>query len=420
MIKMKISAAVSSRKERETEMLKGKTILLGVSGGIAAYKSVALASLLVKQGADVHVIMTENAQKFVGPISFEGITKNRCVNDVFDRGNDTATEHITLAKMADAFIVAPATANMIAKLANGIADDMLSTTFLASYCPKIVSPAMNTHMYENQATQNNLEILKSYGVTIAEADSGWLACGDVGKGRMPEADELLDYVLMACACEKDLAGKKLLVTAGPTIESIDPVRYISNHSSGKMGYSVAKLATLRGAEVTLVSGETDINPPRFVNFVKVKSAGEMFEAVTSLSADADIIVKAAAVADYRPKTVAENKIKKGSGEMVIELERTSDILMWLGEHKRDNQFICGFAMETEKLLERAAEKLERKNADLIVANNLKDSGAGFGTNTNLVSFVSKDGCRSLELMSKDEVAGKLLDEILYMMSNKEK
>ncbi len=393
-------------------MLKGKTIILGVSGGIAAYKSVSLASLLIKQGAEVHVLMTENALNFVGPATFEAITKQRCITDTFDRNHEFSVEHVSLAKKADAFIVAPATANTIAKLAHGICDDMLTTTFLASTCPKIVAPAMNTHMYENQITLDNIETLKKYGMTIAEAGSGWLACGDVGKGRMLEADELLDYVLMACAMKKDLTGKRILVTAGPTKESIDPVRFISNHSTGKMGYSIARIAALRGADVTLVSGETALEVPAFVTRISVTSADDMFKAVTKLSEEMNIIIKAAAVADYRPKNVADEKIKKSGDELSIEMERTCDILAYLGEHKKDGQFLCGFAMETQNLLENASAKLEKKNADMIVANNLKVAGAGFGTDTNVVTMITRDGSEQLELMSKDEVAMRLLDKIL--------
>lgn len=397
-------------------MLKGKTIILGVSGGIAAFKSVSLASLLVKQGATVHVLMTENALNFVGPASFEAITGTRCISDTFDRNHEYNVEHVSLAKKADAFIIAPATANVIAKVANGLADDMLTTTFLASDCPKIIAPAMNTKMYENPITQDNLAKLTKYGMTIAEAGSGWLACGDEGKGRMLEADELIEYVQMACAMEKDFVGKKILVTAGPTKESIDPVRFISNHSSGKMGYSIAKIAALRGADVTLVSGDTALKASTFVKKVPVKSAEDMFNAVTSVSDEMDIIIKAAAVADYRPKTIADEKLKKADGELTIELERTKDILAYLGEHKKDGQFLCGFAMETQNLIENAKVKLAKKNADMIVANNLKVSGAGFGTDTNVVTFITADGSKKLELMSKEQVASQLLDEITERMS----
>lgn len=393
-------------------MLKGRTIILGVSGGIAAFKSASLASLLVKQGANVHVLMTENAGNFIGAATFEAITKNRCINDTFDRNHEFNVEHVSLAKKADAFIVAPATANVIAKIAHGLADDMLTTTFLACDCPKIVAPAMNTKMYDNPITQDNLATLKRYGMTIAEPASGFLACGDEGNGRMLEASQLLDYVLMACAYEKDLAGKKVLVTAGPTKESIDPVRYISNHSTGKMGYSIAKIAALRGADVTLVSGETSIEAFPFVRVVNVRSASDMFDAVTSVSDEMDIIVKAAAVADYKPKAVSDEKLKKSDSEMSIELERTRDILATLGEKKREGQFICGFAMETQNLLENAKAKLDRKNADMIIANNLKVDGAGFGTDTNVVTMITKDGNRTLEIMSKEEVASEIFDEII--------
>ncbi len=396
-------------------MIKGKTVVIGVSGGIAAFKSVALASLLVKKGAEVYVIMTENATKFVGPISFEAITKTHCMTDTFDRNHEFSTEHVAIAKKADVFIVAPATANVIAKLAHGIADDMLTTTFLACNCPKIVAPAMNTQMYENPVTQDNLAALRKYGVAVAEAESGWLACGDEGKGRMLEPEQLYEHILMDCAFEKDFAGKKILVTAGPTKEAIDPVRFISNHSSGKMGYSIARIAALRGAEVTLVSGDTALTASPFVKKVSIKSAEDMFQAVSSVSDEMDIIIKAAAVADYRPSTVADEKIKKSGDGMTIELERTKDILAYLGEHKREGQFICGFAMETQNLLENAKAKLTKKNADLIVANNLKVAGAGFGTDTNVVTFIKQDGNRVLELMSKEEVAAELLNEIRESM-----
>lgn len=393
-------------------MLENKTIVLGVTGGIAAYKSVALASMLVKNGAEVHVIMTENAMQFVGPVSFEAITKTRCLFDTFDRNHEFSTEHVSIAKKADAFIVAPATANTIAKFAHGIADNMLTTTFLASDCPKIIAPAMNTQMYDNPATLENIDILKQRGMTIAEAESGWLACGDVGKGRMLEPEELYEYILMACALDKDLAGKKVLVTAGPTKESIDPVRFISNHSSGKMGYALARIAALRGADVTLVSGDTALKASPFVKKVPIKSAEDMFNAVTSVSDDMDIIIKAAAVADYRPATVADEKLKKSGDAMTIELERTKDILAYLGQRKREGQFLCGFAMETQNLLENAKVKLEKKNADMIVANNLKVAGAGFGTDTNVVTFIKAEGNRVLELMSKEDVAREILDEIV--------
>ncbi|MDO4313640.1 MAG: bifunctional phosphopantothenoylcysteine decarboxylase/phosphopantothenate--cysteine ligase CoaBC [Eubacteriales bacterium] len=393
-------------------MLRGKMIILGVTGGIAAYKSAALTSLLVKNGADVQVIMTEHAKEFIAPLTFEALTNRRCLTDTFDRNHEYSTEHVALAKEADAVIIAPATANVIAKLAHGIADDMLTTTALACDCPKMIAPAMNTRMYENPVTQDNLELLKKYGMTVIEPASGRLACGDTGAGKMPEPEELFQYVLMACAYEKDMAGKKVLVTAGPTQELLDPVRYITNHSTGKMGYSIAKICALRGAEVTLVSGKTSLKAPRFVELVPVTTAEDMFREVTERSDEMDIIIKAAAVADYRPKHVSNEKVKKSDGEMSLELERTKDILGYLGRRKKEGQFLCGFAMETQNLLENAEEKLAKKNADMIVANNLKVQGAGFGTDTNVVTLITRDGKRELELMSKEEVAEQILDEIM--------
>lgn len=393
-------------------MLKGKMIILGVTGGIAAYKSAALTSLLIKAGADVQVIMTEHAKEFVAPLTFEALTNRRCLTDTFDRNHEYSTEHVALAKQADALIIAPATANVIAKLAHGLADDMLTTTALACDCPKIIAPAMNTKMYENPVTQDNIAMLRNYGMTVVRPASGRLACGDVGAGKMPEPEELFQYVLMACACEKDLTGKKVLVTAGPTQELLDPVRYITNHSTGKMGYSIAKICALRGAEVTLVSGKTALKAPLFVETVPVTTAEDMFREVTARSGEMDIIIKAAAVADYRPKHVSEEKMKKSDGEMYLEMERTQDILAHLGSHKKEGQFLCGFAMETESLLEHASEKLEKKNADMIVANNLRVEGAGFGTDTNVVTLITRDGMQELELMSKEEVAGQILDEII--------
>ncbi len=393
-------------------MLKGKKIVLGITGGIAAYKSAALTSLLIKSGADVQVIMTEHAREFIAPLTFEALTNRRCLTDTFDRNHEYSTEHVALAKEADAVLIAPATANVMAKLAHGIADDMLTTTVLACGCPKVIAPAMNTRMYENPATRENMDTLRRHGMTIVEPASGRLACGDVGAGKMPEPEELLQYVLMACACEKDMAGKKVLVTAGPTRELLDPVRYITNHSTGKMGYSIAKLCALRGAQVTLVSGKTSLIPPMFVEVVPVVTAEDMFREVTARSREMDIIIKAAAVADYRPKNVSDEKMKKSDGEMTLELERTKDILGHLGSHKREGQFLCGFAMETQNLLENAKEKLLRKNADMIIANNLKIQGAGFGTDTNVVTIITEDGAQALELMSKEAVAGQILNEIL--------
>ena len=393
-------------------MLKGKTVILGVTGGIAAYKSAWLTSLLVKAGADVQVIMTEHAREFIAPLTFEALTNQRCHTDTFDRNHEYSTEHVSLASRADAVIIAPATANVIAKLACGIADDMLTTTVLACDCPKIVVPAMNTRMYENPVTQDNLEKLRKYGVTVVEPAAGRLACGDVGKGKMPEPDVLFQYVLMACAFEKDMAGKKVLVTAGPTQERIDPVRYITNHSTGRMGYSIAKICALRGAEVTLVTGQTALEPPLFVDVVPVVSARDMYEAVVERSGEMDVIIKAAAVADYRPAVTSDEKIKKSDGDMAIDMERTDDILGYLGSCKKPGQFLCGFSMETQNLLENSSAKLERKNLDMIVANNLKVKGAGFGTDTNVVTIITADMEKELELMSKDEVAARLLDEIL--------
>lgn len=393
-------------------MLKGKTVILGVTGGIAAYKSAWLTSLLVKAGADVQVIMTEHAREFIAPLTFEALTNQRCHTDTFDRNHEYSTEHVSLASRADAVIIAPATANVIAKLACGIADDMLTTTVLACDCPKIVVPAMNTRMYENPVTQDNLEKLRKYGVTVVEPAAGRLACGDVGKGKMPEPDVLFQYVLMACAFEKDMAGKKVLVTAGPTQERIDPVRYITNHSTGRMGYSIAKICALRGAEVTLVTGQTALEPPLFVDVVPAVSARDMYEAVVERSGEMDVIIKAAAVADYRPAVTSDEKIKKSDGDMAIDMERTDDILGYLGSCKKPGQFLCGFSMETQNMLENSRAKLRKKNLDMIVANNLKVKGAGFGTDTNVVTIITADMEKELELMSKDEVAARLLDEIL--------
>lgn len=401
--------------KENTAVLKGKTVVLGVTGGIAAYKSAALTSLLVKAGAQVQVIMTEHAREFIAPLTFEALTGRRCLTDTFDRNHEYSTEHVALAKEADVVIVAPATANVIAKMAHGMADDMLTTTMLACDCPKIVAPAMNTRMYENSATQDNIRKLEKYGMTIAYPASGHLACGDTGAGKMREPEELFQYILMACAFEKDMAGKHVLVTAGATQEAIDPVRYITNHSSGKMGYSIAKISALRGADVVLVSGHTALEAPLFTECVTVTSAEDMFQAVTERSDWADIIIKAAAVADYRPAAVSSEKIKKSDDQMSIGLERTQDILGYLGAHKRDGQFLCGFAMETQDLLENASKKLKKKNADMIVANNLKVAGAGFAGDTNVVTLITEDGASEQELMSKEEVACTILDEIMKKM-----
>lgn len=400
------------KENKNTAMLKGKTVVLGVTGGIAAYKSAALTSLLVKAGAQVQVIMTEHARQFIAPLTFESLTGRRCLTDTFDRNHEYSTEHVELAKEADVVMIAPATANIIAKIAHGMADDMLTTTILACDCPKIVAPAMNTRMYENPVTQDNIRKLEEYGMTIAHPTSGHLACGDIGKGKMLEPEELFQYILMACAFEKDMAGKHVLVTAGATQEALDPVRYITNHSSGKMGYSLAKISALRGAEVVLVSGHTALAAPLFAERVSVTSAEDMFQAVTERSEWADIIIKAAAVADYRPATVSSEKIKKSDDQMSIGLERTQDILGYLGAHKRDGQFLCGFAMETQDLLENASQKLKKKNADMIVANNLKVTGAGFAGDTNVVTLITENGAEEQELMSKEEVAGVILDKIM--------
>lgn len=393
-------------------MLKGKTIILGVTGSIAAYKIAGLASTLRKLHADVHVIMTKNATNFINPITFETLTDHKCLVDTFDRNFNYNIEHVSLGKKADLVLVAPASANIIAKMAHGLADDMLSTTVLACKCKKLVAPAMNTRMFENPITQDNLKTLEHYGMTIIAPAVGLLACQDVGAGKMPECDVLLDYILQELAHEKDLKGKRILVTAGATQEAIDPVRYITNHSTGKMGYAIAKAASQRGANVTLVTGAAQIEPYRFVETVPVTSAREMFEAVVSRADYQDMIIKAAAVADYRPVTIADNKIKKQDNNMSIALERTDDILKYLGEHRREDQILCGFSMETEHMLENSRAKLAKKNLDVIVANNVKTKGAGFGVDTNVVTIISKDHEIELPLMSKEEVANQLLDFLL--------
>ena len=392
-------------------MLAGKTVLLCVSGSIAAYKIAYLASALKKLKADVHVLMTRNATNFINPITFETLTGNKCLVDTFDRNFEFSVEHVSIAKAADVVLVAPASANVIAKLAHGLADDMLTTTVLACTCKKIISPAMNTRMFENPITQDNLKICEHYGMEVISPASGYLACGDTGAGKMPEPEVLLQYILKEVQYKKDLKGKKILVTAGPTREAIDPVRYITNHSTGKMGYAIAKTAALRGADVTLVSGPAEVEPPMFVNFVPVVTAKDMFEAVTGRSDEMDAVIKAAAVADYRPKFVNTEKTKKKDGDMAIELERTDDILKWLGEHKKESQFLCGFSMETEHMLENSRAKLTKKNLDMIVANNLKVAGAGFGTDTNVVTMIRENKETELPIMSKEEVAGAILDEI---------
>lgn len=395
-------------------MLKGKTVLLCLSGSIAAYKIAYLASALKKLGADVHVLMTKNATNFINPITFETLTGNKCLVDTFDRNFEFSVEHVSLAKLADVVLVAPASANVIAKLAHGLADDMLTTTVLACTCRKIISPAMNTRMFENPITQDNLKICEKYGMEVISPATGYLACGDTGAGKMPEPEVLLQYILKEVQYKKDLTGKKILVTAGPTREAIDPVRYITNHSTGKMGYAVAKVAAYRGADVTLVTGPAEAELPMFVKVVKVESAKEMFDAVTAESAGQDAIIKAAAVADYRPKFVNTEKTKKKDQDMVIELERTDDILKWLGEHKKEGQFLCGFSMETQNMLENSRGKLKRKNLDMVVANNLKVEGAGFGTDTNVVTIITAQKEIQLERMPKEEVADRLLDEIFHI------
>ena len=400
-------------------MLKGKTVILGVTGSIAAYKAANLASMLKKQHADVQVIMTQNATQFMNPITFESLTGNKCLVDTFDRNFQFQVEHVALAKRADLAIVAPATANIMAKLAHGLADDMLTTTLLACRCPKLIAPAMNTRMYENPVTQDNMDILRKYGFRIIEPAVGHLACGDTGAGKLPQETLLLECILDEIAMEKDMKGLHVLITAGPTMEAIDPVRFISNHSTGKMGYALARVCRRRGAEVTLVSGKTNLEVPYGVTLVPVTSAQDMFEAVSSRAKEQDMIIKAAAVADYRPVTVAENKIKKSPGDKSIALERTTDILAWLGEHRREGQVLCGFAMETEHMVEHAKEKLTRKHVDMIAANNVKVAGAGFGTDTNVVTLITEDGVEELAKMSKEEVASRIVDALLRLRENME-
>ena len=398
-------------------MLKGKTVILGVTGSIAAYKAANLASMLRKQHADVQVIMTKNATEFINPITFETLTGKKCLVDTFDRNFQFQVEHVALAKRADLAIVAPATANIMAKLAHGLADDMLTTTLLACRCPRLIAPAMNTRMYENPITQDNMDILRKYGFRIIEPAVGHLACGDTGAGKLPPETLLLECILDEIAMEKDMKGLHVLITAGPTMEAIDPVRFISNHSTGKMGYALARVCRRRGAEVTLVSGKTNLEAPYGVTLVPVTSAQDMFEAVSSRAKEQDMIIKAAAVADYRPVTVAENKIKKSPGDMSIALKRTTDILAWLGEHRREGQVLCGFAMETEHMVEHAKEKLTRKHVDMIAANNVKVAGAGFGTDTNVVTLITEDGVEELAKMSKEEVASRIVDALLRLRGN---
>ena len=393
-------------------MLKGKTVLLGVCGGIAAYKTASLASMLVKQEADVHVIMTEHAVNFINPITFETLTGNKCIVDTFDRNFQHNVEHVSLGKRADVLLVAPATANVIGKMAAGIADDMLTTTFLACRCPVLIAPAMNTAMYQNPIVQDNLKKLAGYGCRVIEAASGWLACGDTGAGKMPEPEVLYSHIEKEIACPKDMQGLNVLVTAGPTRESLDPVRYITNHSSGKMGYALAKAAMLRGAKVTLVSGPVSLTPPLSVKVIPIVSAQDMYQAVTENFPQQDIVIKAAAVADYRPAVVSSEKVKKKEEQFLLPMERTRDILQYLGEHKRKDQYLCGFSMETEHMIGNSRVKLEKKHLDMIVANNLKEAGAGFQADTNVVTLITQEEEVPLGLMSKEEAAHSILDEIL--------
>lgn len=393
-------------------MLKGKTVVLAVSGSIAAYKIASLASALKKLHANVQVLMTKNAVNFINPITFESLTGNKCLVDTFDRNFQYSVEHVALAKQADVVLVAPASANVIGKIAHGIADDMLTTTVMACKCKKIIAPAMNTNMFDNPILQDNLKILEHYGYEVISPAVGYLACGDTGAGKMPEPELLLQYILREIAYEKDMQGKRVLVTAGPTRESIDPVRFITNHSTGKMGYAIAKMCMLRGAEVTLVSGPTSIAKPEFVHVVDVVTAKEMYEEVTKRAKDQDIIIKAAAVADYRPKSVSSEKMKKKDDDLAIPMERTDDILKFLGEHKKEHQFLCGFSMETENMLENSRKKLEKKHLDMIVANNLKVEGAGFAGDTNVVTIITGQEEVSLGKMTKEETALRILDEIL--------
>lgn len=399
-------------------MLTGKTVILGVTGGIAAFKSAALASKLVKLGADVHVIMTENAVNFINPITFETLTGNKCITNTFDRNFRHNVEHVALAKKADLFIIAPATANTIAKLAYGLADNMLTTTFLACKCPRMVSPAMNTEMFNNPITKENMERLDDLGITVIPPAEGYLACGDTGTGKMPEPDVLIEYIEREIGRKKDLQGIKILLTAGATREAMDPVRFITNHSTGKMGCAIAREAMLRGAQVVMVKANTTVEPPRFIHVESVVSSGEMFEKCKKYAKQADVIIKSAAVSDYRPADVSTEKVKKKDGDLSIQMERTVDILKYLGENKLPEQVICGFSMETENLVENSRKKLVNKHADLIVANNLKVDGAGFGTDTNIVTLIGESSDRECELMSKEQVAGVILDEILKIYKEK--
>ena len=400
------------------KMLKGKTVVLAVTGSIAAYKIASLASSLVKLHADVQVLMTKNATNFINPITFETLTGNKCLVDTFDRNFEFSVEHVSLAKKADVVMIAPASANVIGKLAHGIADDMLTTTILACKCKRIISPAMNTNMYENPIVQDNLKILAKYGFEVLQPAVGLLACKDIGAGKMPEPEVLLEYILREIAYEKDLIGKKILVTAGPTQEPVDPVRYLTNHSTGKMGYAIARVCSFRGADVTLVTGKTGLPRPLFMNIVEITTAREMFEAVTERFAEQDIVIKAAAVADYRPRQVSEEKVKKSDGALFMELERTDDILKYLGEHKRSDQFLCGFSMETENMLGNSRAKLAKKNLDMIVANNLKVPGAGFAGDTNVVTLITRDDETELPLLSKEETAVQILDKICCLLDKR--
>ena len=395
-------------------MLQGKTVVLGVTGSIAAYKIAGLASMLKKLHCNVHVLMTQNATNFINPITFETLTGNKCLIDTFDRNFQFNVEHVSIAKQADVVLIAPASANVIGKLSWGIADDMLTTTVMACTCKKILSPAMNTNMYRNPVVQDNLKRLEGYGWEVIKPASGYLACGDVGEGKMPEPEVLLQYILREIACPKDLAGKRILITAGATRESIDPVRFITNHSTGKMGFAIAKVAMLRGADVTLVAAHTDVAPPMFVNVVPVKSAADMFDAVAGAAPDCDIIIKAAAVADYTPETTAESKMKKKDGDLSIPLKRTRDILKYLGENKREGQFLCGFSMETDDVIPNSRKKLASKNADMICANSLRTAGAGFGGDTNVITLITANGEEELALMQKEEAAHKILDAIIRL------
>ena len=411
-----MNSGISRMIRERKDMLKGKNVILGVTGSIAAYKIASLASALKKLSCNVDVIMTENACNFINPITFETLTGNKCLVDTFDRNFQYSVEHVSLAKKADLFLVAPASANFIGKAANGIADDMLTTTFMACECKKIVSPAMNTRMFNNPVVKDNMKKLESYGIDVINPASGYLACGDTGEGKMPEPEVLLSYILRELAHEKDMKGLKVCVTAGPTREAIDPVRYITNHSSGKMGYALARVAVARGADVTLVTGPTEIKKPMFVKIVPVTTAKEMFEAVKEEAADADIVCKAAAVADYRPKHIADEKVKKSDSEMSLELEKTDDILKYLGEHRKDGQFLCGFSMETENMVENSRKKLEKKKLDMIAANNLKVAGAGFQGDTNQMTLITKEDETALPMISKEETAACILDKILECMN----